>query len=298
MPPQPVSKWKTFEDTVAFLYELSGANIVKQNYNMLGYRIDIFLEHKSSSNKITRSIVECKFQQKQVEEKGVTSFALIANHLKEFIKIDNSIIVAYNGFSNNAHTIAKMANIELISFAELEENVQKLNIDFKKLFSIKYNYYGPTIINKPFSFDSVLNKFILNSEKKILPKKFKKTLFVLMPFKKELDDHYKYGIIGSAKKFGLKCVRADEIEHNSDILEEITDYIKKATIIVAEVSDHNPNVFYEIGYAHALGIEPILIAKKGSKIPFDLQSYNHIIYSSISSLEEKLSKRIKSLVSK
>lgn len=63
------------------------------------------------------------------------------------------------------------------------------------------------------------------------------------------------------------------------------------------MTGRNPNVFYETGYAHALGQTVILITKKGEDIPFDLKHYTHIIYKNISELKIELEKRIRWIIS-
>ncbi len=117
-----------------------------------------------------------------------------------------------------------------------------------------------------------------------------------MPFAEELEDIYLYGIRGSIEKFNLRCKRADEIEHDNVIMNEVIDHIKRARIIVAEVSDHNPNVFYEVGWSHAIERETILIAREGTELPFDIRHINTIFYRRIKDLEDKLSSRIKAIL--
>jgi hypothetical protein len=58
------------------------------------------------------------------------------------------------------------------------------------------------------------------------------------------------------------------------------------------MTGRNANVFYEIGYALALGRPTILICRKGETIPFDMQAINHISYGSIVDLKERLEKRL------
>lgn len=124
------------------------------------------------------------------------------------------------------------------------------------------------------------------------PKFEKDFIFVLMPFTKDLDDLYIYGIRGPVEESGYSCIRADEIEHNTDNLQEILSHIERAKLIIAETTDKNPNVFYEIGIAHEKGKKVILLIRRGVDIPFDLKSKNHIIYDSIHDLAEKISNRL------
>jgi hypothetical protein len=79
----------------------------------------------------------------------------------------------------------------------------------------------------------------------------RRKVFVIMPFAKDFDDVYILGIREVAAKLGLVVERADNIEHNIQILEVIQQRIRDAELIVADTSLPNPNVFYEVGYAHA-----------------------------------------------
>ena len=74
-----------------------------------------------------------------------------------------------------------------------------------------------------------------------------KIVFALMPLDDEYEDLYIYGIRGATEKTGFFCLRADEIEHNSEILEEILNQIDRSSVIIAEITDKNPNVYYEVG---------------------------------------------------
>lgn len=125
-----------------------------------------------------------------------------------------------------------------------------------------------------------------------------KIAFALMPLGEEYKDLYIYGIRGAAEKTGFVYFRSDEIEHNAGIMNEIMHQIDKASVLIAEVTDKNPNVCYEVGLAHAKGKETILVARKGSNIPFDLKGKNHILYKNIHDLEEKLTRRLKALDNK
>lgn len=60
------------------------------------------------------------------------------------------------------------------------------------------------------------------------------------------------------------------------------------------MTSRNPNVFYEVGYAHALGKRTILLTQNVNDIPFDLKHYPHVVYDNkISKLKEELTPRIK-----
>lgn len=123
------------------------------------------------------------------------------------------------------------------------------------------------------------------------PKPF---VFVLMPFDKTLDDVYTLGINAACKDAGAFCERVDKQIFTESILERIYNQISKADIIVSDMTGRNPNVFYEAGYAHALGKRTILLTQNAEDIPFDLSHYPHIVYGeSISFLKDELKKRVR-----
>jgi len=117
--------------------------------------------------------------------------------------------------------------------------------------------------------------------------------FVLMPFDQSFNDVYKLGIKAACESVGIYCERVDEQIFQETILERVYNQISKADIVIADMSGRNPNVFYEVGYAHAIGKTTILLTNKAEDIPFDLKHFQHIVYDgSISRLKEELSKRL------
>jgi nucleoside 2-deoxyribosyltransferase len=117
--------------------------------------------------------------------------------------------------------------------------------------------------------------------------------FVLMPFTDNYNDIYNYGIKESCKDAGTYCERVDEQIFKETILERIYNQIAKADLIIADMTGRNPNVFYEVGYAHALNKPTILLTQNSDDIPFDLKHFPHIVYEKkISIIREELTKRL------
>lgn len=124
-----------------------------------------------------------------------------------------------------------------------------------------------------------------------LPKPF---VFVLMPFSSEFDDVYQLGIKVAAEEAGAYAERVDEQIYAESMSARIYNQIAKADVIVADMSLRNPNVFYEVGYAHALGKLTILLTRSSDDIPFDLKDHYHIVYGrSIVTLREHLIPRLR-----
>ena len=117
--------------------------------------------------------------------------------------------------------------------------------------------------------------------------------FVLMPFDKRFDDIYQYGIKQLCSELSIVAERVDEQFYSETMLERIYRQIENADFIIADMTGKNPNVFYEVGYAHAKGKICALITQKSEDIPFDLQHHFHIIYDgNIGELKSQLLPRL------
>lgn len=81
----------------------------------------------------------------------------------------------------------------------------------------------------------------------------------------------------SLEREGFSFSRADSL-YGHNILEDIWIAINESSLIIADITSRNPNVFYEIGIAHTLGKKVILLTQKVTDIPFDFKNYRHIIY--------------------
>jgi hypothetical protein len=101
--------------------------------------------------------------------------------------------------------------------------------------------------------------------------------FVLMPFK-EVWSRATWGTIRSAlAHYGVTCRRADDF-HGQIIIEDIWKAINDASLIIADVTRRNANVFYELGIAHTLGKDVLLLTQSTGDIPFDTNRFRHIVY--------------------
>ena len=119
--------------------------------------------------------------------------------------------------------------------------------------------------------------------------------FVLMPFDEKYNDIYRFGIKNTAEQEGYHTERVDEQFYIESMLEQIYQQIEKADLIIADMTGKNPNVFYEVGYAHAKNKECILLTQSPDDIPFDLKHHFHVIYDgTASNLNAKLKPHVAS----
>lgn len=124
--------------------------------------------------------------------------------------------------------------------------------------------------------------------------------FVLMPFSKEMKEVYDYAIKPAAESCGYKCERADEFINSNNIISDIIRKIFKADVIIADITHKNPNVLYELGIAHSIDTNVIIIADKSSgSLPFDLSIYRTVFYEkSIDGIKVKLHEYLKDRICK
>lgn len=121
--------------------------------------------------------------------------------------------------------------------------------------------------------------------------------FVLMPFSDPFNGYYSYIIKPAIEAAGMKCWRADEI-YGAVIIRDIWNAIWRAGVIVADVTNRNPNVNYELGLSHALGVSTILLTQSMDDVPFDYRYRRCIVYrTQQAKWEEQLSKSITTALS-
>ncbi len=117
--------------------------------------------------------------------------------------------------------------------------------------------------------------------------------FILMPFENTYDDIYSLGIKHVAEANDVLAERVDEQNFSETILERIYRQIDSCDFVIAEMTGRNPNVFYEVGYAHAKGKLCALVTQSADDIPFDLKHHTHVVYNgSVKDLREKLSPKV------
>lgn len=107
----------------------------------------------------------------------------------------------------------------------------------------------------------------------------KNRCFFLMPFSSDFD--LIYGTIKSKlNNEGFICNRADEIAGSTPILSKILNEISKSQYIIVDLTNSNPNVYYELGIAHTLkeARNVLLIKQKSYKAPFDISHLTYIEY--------------------
>ncbi|CAN5211719.1 hypothetical protein BH10PSE6_BH10PSE6_11600 [soil metagenome] len=113
-------------------------------------------------------------------------------------------------------------------------------------------------------------------------------IFVAMPFAEEMDDIFYYGIQGAVKAAGYLCERADLSSFTGDVMDWVKNRIASASLVIADLSDANPNVYLEVGYAWGCGRPTVLIVKDTQQLKFDVRGQRCLPYRKIRDLEASL----------
>jgi hypothetical protein len=135
----------------------------------------------------------------------------------------------------------------------------------------------------------------------------KKICFVIAPIgeeesevRKRSDQILKHVIEPAVTECGYEAIRADKIEKPGVITSQVIQHVVEDQLVIADLTGHNPNVFYELAIRHALRKPFIQMIQKGEKIPFDVVGtrtiyIDHHNLDSVGEAKEGITGQIKSL---
>lgn len=131
----------------------------------------------------------------------------------------------------------------------------------------------------------------------------KKICFIVCPIgeensetRKNSDKLFTHLIEPVCTELDFECIRVDKLNNPNSITSDILNYLKTADLVIADLSEHNPNAFYEIGYRQALNLPIIHIKNKNTSIPFDISSLRTFDYSFDIEDSTKFKDRIKQTI--
>jgi hypothetical protein len=190
-----------------------------------------------------------------VPEKQLTPQQALASARWEF-GLEDPFLITFPASLLEQNEEERRATLEAIALTHVESELQRV-IKMTSLVQIN-PLFGPA----SYSVDERL-------------------VFVLMPFTEDLTRIYQTIIKPTVEFMGLVCRRADDYKSSRAIIQDIWKAICEARIVIADLTDLNPNVMYELGIAHTVGKETILIyqrPEKDIKFPFDLIHIRRIEY--------------------
>ena len=131
-----------------------------------------------------------------------------------------------------------------------------------------------------------------------------KKCFVVTPIgnegteiRRRADHVFKYIISPVCEEMEFEPIRVDMVNQADSITQTILDYLNSAELVIADMSGHNPNAFYEMGYRAAVGKPMIHLKEKSEKIPFDVAGIRAFEYDlsdldSVAEVKARLAKTI------
>jgi hypothetical protein len=121
---------------------------------------------------------------------------------------------------------------------------------------------------------------------------------VMMPFAPAFDTVYAT-IQQACRTAKLTCERSDKIWEESTIIQDVFNLIYRSRIVVADLTDNNPNVMYEVGIAHTLGRNVVPIVQAPASRPFDIAHHRILDYvpdaQGLAAMQEHLARRLRHL---
>jgi ActR/RegA family two-component response regulator len=221
-----------------------------------------------------------------------------ANEIIQIQKIDFAVIDLKLDYRSEYGGIKVIENINKIQprTKTIVLSGYKKNSELEKQLE-KVTYYGYVPKGGPVNYIKAVIKEL--SDLRAEPPKRK--CFVIMPFSAtksctadQWSDIFENAIKPAVESSGYdyECSKADLVIGN--IIRDILDNLNKADIVIADMTDKNPNVFYELGVRHTLRNGTILITQDMEDVPFDLRHYATIQYEwTTKKGKDEFNKRIK-----
>ncbi len=126
----------------------------------------------------------------------------------------------------------------------------------------------------------------------------KKKCLVMSPFGGFFDDYHLDIYCPAIEAANLFPMRADDLFRSSNIVEDVWSMILSSEVLLADLTGRNPNVFYELGLAHAARKPVVLITRETDDVPFDLRALRYLSYEPLRpgwdrDLQDKITKSLK-----
>jgi hypothetical protein len=122
-------------------------------------------------------------------------------------------------------------------------------------------------------------------------------VFVLMPFEPAFDEVWQI-IEKPLRDAGYRVERADTDPTHGNVLRDVVRGIAEADLVVADLTNANANVFYELGLSHGLKVPTILITQSAQEVPFDLLTYRFVPYTTGYAAAQELQEKLREIAAK
>lgn len=259
-----------FKHEVAALYSRFSTS-VRCDVSLAGSRVDIVVVAPDGANQQVTKVVACKAFSVPVGVRQVRMFSRVSRLLRDRQLADAAAFVSAKGFTSEARRLGEVLGIELLTLADLQNHATHA-------VRLAVPRAAPAVgVPEPSRTDGQPER----------------RAFIAIPFTPHYDDVHLYGIRAAAEKLGITVERADDSLDSTDIITYIKSRIKACDLLIADTTELNANVFYELGYADGIDKAVLLIAAANTELPFDIRGRNHLLYANLAELESKLGERLR-----
>lgn len=234
------------------------------------------------------------FDYEQIREFASKSLQILAQEMPNVSHIGMTIHGIGYGLDEKESFLAQIAGL----FDSLRANTSPMSLEQITIVErnsdrairlqriLDETLYSKNSSQKPINVEQISTSIAISSAG--IQSNVKPHVFVAMPFSKDMEDVYRYGIQNPVNAAGFLCERVDMVTFFGDILERIKSRIETASLVIADLTGANPNVYLEVGYAWGKERPTLLLSRNSEELKFDVKSQRCIIYESIGDLEVKL----------
>lgn len=252
-----------------------------------------------------------EFQYREIREFARRSLTALAGQAPETRTVTATLHGAGYGLDESEAFESEMAGfLEAIKSGDIPRNLQKITVVERnpgrasRLKDLAAELFPSGTFTEPSSTEAKTSQEAEENAQRTVrlreaghSSEDKPHIFIAMPFDSAMDDTYHYGIEKPVKAEGYLCERADLSSFTGDVMDWVRERIQTASFVIADLTDANPNVYLEVGYAWGCKVPTVLIAASADHLQFDVQSQRCLIYGSIRDLEEQLEAELSKLKS-
>ncbi len=262
--------------------------------SVIFHRIDLPFSY-SSVDSYARKMLQISANEKAFINTPVHTIATAVHGPGAGLDGSEALETMLMALTNELQRSQQTGELQEIIFVEYDKDVfQRLQERLKYLLNCKLVSYidgdfflsGAAVINSIYPESNRVKNLVLNH------------IFIAMPYAKEFNNLYYFGIKQTVEKMGRKCERVDQEIFTGDLVQRIKERISSSKLVIADLTGNNPNVFYEVGFADGCGKKIILLSQQQDNIPFDFKTQRQIIYDpqDLLSLSSKITEELEAII--
>ncbi len=288
------SRGLSFENEVVVYLRLPGLHGPSEDRDHLGWLdlsgFSVKVSHNAASNRVTHEhVIEIERRPDALSPRlteACLNGSLLNDVALEVVSLRSRHVLLSYRF-RECHISASRIGFVNDYDDERDTFFERFDISFKQ---IEFQYFSPKDGTKTDVLQGMGASALTIPHSRIVPR----TAFIIMwmdPDQPELEEVHRT-IVEVCASAGISAARADDIQHSDLITAVVLEQIQTSEFVIADLTGARPNVYYEVGHAHAIGKKPVLLRRKGSSLHFDLAVHNVKEYRNADELRVILGKRL------